>query len=168
MTSGSFFVQTSEDALRHVNLLANGLKKVAIAGWICGAGCGAMAILLARILINPDHSNSAPGHEMAGLTFVAAFMASALLVFSTLYFLSGWGLSHQLPWARYAAAGTFLAKILLCVWVGRGSFRGMIFFLMVAAWDFYGLWVLLSKETGQLLTSTEVRQPSGKPANLVT
>jgi hypothetical protein len=161
MTSGSFFVQNSEDALRHVNQLADGLKKVALAGWVCGVGCGAMAIMLARML----HTS---GNGTGGLAFIAGFMAAALFIFSTLYYLSGWGLSRQLPWARYTAAGTFIAKILLCVWLGRSSVAAIIFFLMVAAWDLYGLWVLLSKETGQLFASTEVSQASGKPADLAT
>jgi hypothetical protein len=170
MTSGSFFVQNSEDALRHVNQLAAGLKKVAIAGWVSGAGCSAMALMLAHFLINPkSHSNAAPGLlEMGGVTLIAVFMAAALLVFSSLYFVAGWGLSHQKSWARYTAAGTFIAKILLCVWLGRGTLAAMIIFLGIAGWDIYGLWVLLSKETGQLFASTEVRQASGKPANLVT
>ena len=73
-------------------------------------------------------------------------MASALLVFSSLYYVSGWGLDHQKNWARYFATGTLLAKVLLCVWLGRSSLAAMILFLLIASWDFYGLWVLLSKE----------------------
>jgi hypothetical protein len=57
---------------------------------------------------------------------------------------------------------------LLCVWLGRGAVGAMIVFLLIAAWDFYGLWVLLSKETGQLFSSRETSQVSVKPANLVT
>jgi hypothetical protein len=44
----------------------------------------------------------------------------------------------------------------------------MIVFLVVAAWDLYGLWVLLSKETGELFTSPAPSQATSKPANLVT
>ncbi|MGA2882182.1 MAG: hypothetical protein ABSG13_24790 [Bryobacteraceae bacterium] len=174
MARGSFFVQTQEDALRHVNLLAKGLEKVAIAGMIGGAACGVMAVLLGRLLVTEPQSNTVPGfHEISGVTFVAAFMATGLIVFSGLYFLAGWGLSHRRSWARDTAAATFLAKLLLCVWLGRSSLGAMVLFLMVAAWDIYGLWVLLSKETGQLFTSSQTSSPqisqsSDKPANLVT
>ena len=61
-----------------------------------------------------------------------------------------------------------MPKVLLCVWLGRGAVVAMIVFLLVAAWDFYGLWVLLSKETGQLFSSRETSQVGVKPANLVT
>jgi hypothetical protein len=44
----------------------------------------------------------------------------------------------------------------------------MIVFLLVSGWDVYGLWVLLSKETGELFSSSQVSQASVKPANLVT
>ena len=53
------------------------------------------------------------------------------------------------------AAAMFLAKVLLCVWLGRGSIGAMIVFLIVAAWDIYGLWVLLAKESGQLFSSSQ-------------
>jgi hypothetical protein len=169
MATGSFFIQNSEDALRHVNLLAKGLKKVALAGLVGGIGCGVMAVLLGHFLMAPTQSNPVPGfHELSGITFVASFMSLALLVFSGLYYLAGWGLSQQKAWARYTAAATFVAKVLLCVWLGRGAVGAMIVFLLIAAWDFYGLWVLLSKETGQLFSSRETSQVSVKPANLVT
>ena len=167
----SFLIQRREDALRHVNLLAKGLKKVALAGVVGGTGCGVMAVLLGHFLVTPasPQANAVPGfHELSGITFVATFMAIALLLFSALYFISGWGLARQMGWARYTAAGTFVGKVLLCVWLGRGSVGAMIVFLLVAAWDFYGLWVLLSKETGQLFSSLDPSQPSVKPANLVT
>jgi hypothetical protein len=166
-SSGSFFIQSSEAALRHVKMLADGLKKVALAGLVGGAGCGVMAILLGRFLVNPSTANDVPGpHEMTGLTFVATFMALALLVFSGLYLLASWGLSQQKSWARYTASATFMVKILLCVWLGRGSLVTMLLFLMVSGLDFYGLWVLLAKETGQLFTSPQ--SVPAKPANLVT
>ena len=44
----------------------------------------------------------------------------------------------------------------------------MIVFLCIAGLDFYGLWVLLSKETEQFLSSPKTTQASIKPANLVT
>ena len=151
-------------------MLAKGLKKVGIAGLVGGAGCGVMALLLARVLLNSGaSSNAVPGaQEMSSITFIATFMSTALIVFSILYLIASWGLSHQQCWARYTAAGTFAAKLLLCVWLGRSSVVAMILFLMVAGWDIYGLWVLLSKETGQLFTSPQSTQVSAKPANLVT
>jgi hypothetical protein len=170
MSGASFFIHTTDDALRHVALLAKGLKKVGTAGLVGGVGCGVMALLLGRVLLNSGTQSSAvPGiHEMSGITFIATFMASALIVFSILYLVASWGLLHQQSWSRYMAAGTFAAKLLLCVWLGRGSVVAMILFLMVAGWDVYGLWVLLSKETGQLFTSAQSTQVSAKPANLVT
>jgi hypothetical protein len=175
MASGSLFIQRPEDALRHVEMLAKGLKKVAVAGWVGGAGCAALALLVSHYLgVRHTDSNAIPGfREMSGITLVVSFMATALLVFSSLYFLSGWGLAHQKSWARYSAAATFLAKVLLCVWLGRGSLASMIIFLMIAGWDFYGLWVLVSKETAQLLSPpqtslSEAQQAPVKPANLVT
>lgn len=165
MAGGSFFVQTPESALRHVNLLAKGLKKVAWAGFAGGAGCGVIALILGRFLITPAPSSTVPGfRELSGISFVAWFMTLALLVFAALYFLAGWGLSKQKPWARYTAAAVFLSKILLCVWLGRGSFAAMIIFLVVASWDIYGLWVLLAKETGQLLDSQKLSQAFDSPA----
>lgn len=170
MATGSLFLRNQEHALRHVTLLAKGLRKVAIAGLVGGVGCGVIAALLGRFLEAPaSSSNAIPGfHELSGIGFVAAFMATALIGFSVLYLIAGWGLSHQKPWARYMAAGTFLLKVLLCVWLGRSSFGSMFIFLLVASWDIYGLWVLLSKETGLLFTTPETSQVSGKPANLVT
>jgi hypothetical protein len=167
----SFLIQRREDALRHVNLLAKGLKKVALVGVVGGAGCGVMAVLLGHFLTTPasPQANPVPGFlELSGITFVATFMAIALLLFSSLYFISGWGLAKQKGWARYTAAATFMAKVLLCVWLGRASVQTMIVFLLIASLDFYGLWVLLSKETGQLFSSLDPSQSSVKPANLVT
>ena len=167
----SLLIHRREDALRHVNLLAKGLKKVALAGVVGGAGCGVMAVFLGHFLMTPagSQSNPVPGFlELSGITFVATFMAIALLLFSGLYFISGWGLAKQMGWARYTAAATFMAKVLLCVWLGRASFAAMIVFLLIASLDFYGLWVLLSRETGQLFSSLDPSQPSVKPANLVT
>ncbi len=94
-------------------------------------------------------------------------MTIAMLVFSILYFISGWGLSQQKPWARYTAAATFIFKVLVCVWLGRGSIGAMVVFLMVAGWDVYGLWVLLSKGTAQVFSSPQVspafESPNTKP-----
>jgi hypothetical protein len=175
MTSGSFFIQHSlfiqrrEDALRHVNILAKGLRKIALAGLVGGVAFSFMAAFLGHVLDTHGQSNAVPGiTEMSGITFISWFMAIALLVFSSLYLLVGWGLSQQKRWARYTAAAVFLAKVLLCVWLGRASVPAMIVFLMIAALDFYGLWVLLSKETGHLFSSSEISQPNIKPANLVT
>jgi hypothetical protein len=164
------FVQNREDARRHLDLLVKGLRKVAWAGLAGGAGCGALAILVAHFLVTPGPQSSAiPGaRELSGISFVAWFMTIALLAFSTLYLIAGWGLSHQKSWGRYMAAAVFLAKVLLCLWLGRGSIGAMIVFLVVAAWDLYGLWVLLSKETGELFTSPAPSQATTKPANLVT
>ncbi len=170
MASRSFFIQRPEDAERHVTLLAKGLKSVAIVALVGGAGCGVMALLLGHFLVAPSpQPNAVPGaQELSGITFVAWFMATAMLLFSCLYFVAGWGLSRRKAWARYAAAATFVAKILLCVWLGRGSVGAMMVFLVIASWDFYGLWVLLSKETEQFLSSPKTTQASIKPANLVT
>jgi hypothetical protein len=157
MASSSFFIQRQEDALRHVNLLAKGLKKVALAGWVGGAGCSALALMLTHFLVPAGPaSNPVPGsHEISGVTFVTWFMATALIVFSSLYYVTGWALARQKQWARYAGAATFLSKILLCVWLGRGSVGAMAVFLLISVWDMYGLWVLLAKETGQLFASSE-------------
>ena len=95
-------------------------------------------------------------------------MTIGLIGFSSLYLVIGWGLSHQKQWSRHAAGVVFVLKVLLCVWVGRASIGAMVVFLLIASWDLYGLWVLLSKETAQLFASPEPRQASGKPANLVT
>jgi hypothetical protein len=145
------FVRTREDALRHVNLLGRGLKKVAWAGLIGGLCCGVLAVLEAHFLTSPSPQPNAilGAPELSGISFIAWFMAIALLVFSILYYTAGW-----------------------CVWLGRGSIAAMAVFLLVASWDFYGLWVLLSKETGQLFASpnasSNTTHASGKPANLVT
>jgi hypothetical protein len=170
MAIGSFFIQRPEDALRHLKLLTTGLKKVAWAGLIGGFGCTAMAVFLGRVLVvGSPNANATPGSlEMSGIAFVAWFIAIALIVFSGLYLIAGWGLSHQKRWARYAAGAVFLSKVLLCVWLGRATLASMAIFLLVAGWDLYGLWVLLSKETGQLFSSSEASQVSVKPANLVT
>jgi ABC-type multidrug transport system permease subunit len=170
MASRSFFIQSSEDAQRHIALLAKGLKTVAKIALVGGAGCGVLAILLSHFLVTPHpQPNAVPGvQELSGIAFVAWFMATTMLLFACLYFVSGWGLSHRKPWARYTAAATFVAKVLLCVWLGRGSAGAMIVFLVIASGDFYGLWVLLSKETEQFLSSPKATQASIKPANLVT
>jgi hypothetical protein len=170
MVPGSFFIQRPEDALRHVQQLAKGLKKIATAGWIGGASCTLLAALVSHFLVTGGtNPNPLPGsREISGITLVTWFMAVALLVFSSLYYVSGWGLERQKSWARIFAVGTFLAKVLLCVWLGRGSFSAMFVVLVIAIWDFYGLWVLLSKETAQLFASSNTARASVKPANLTT
>jgi len=161
MASRSFFIQRPEDARRHVALLAKGLQKVAMVGFVAGIGCGAIALLLTRVLAAPHlQPNPTPGfREVAGMIFVTWFMTIALLVFSALYFVAGWGLSHQKDWARYTAAGTFLLKVLLCIWLGRGTATAMVVFLVIASWDLYGLWVLLSRETGLVIGSRQNQTP---------
>ncbi len=175
MATRSFFIQSPEDARRHMNLLASGLKKVALAGAVGGAGCTALAVFLTNVLIiRGTQANPAPGsQETSTITVVAWSLAIAMLLFSGLYYLSGWAIEKQKPWSRYAASGTFLLKILLCVWIGRGSVAAMIVFLLIATGDFYGLWVLLSKVTGSLfssspISSSDTTQAPAKPANLVT
>lgn len=161
MASSSFFIQRPEDALRHLNLLAKGLKRVAIAGLVGGAACSVLAVFLGRFLITPDH-------ETSGMTLVTRWVAMALFVYSGLYLLVSWGLSHQKGWSRYTAAAVFVSKVLLCAWFGRSSLGAMAFFLLVAMCDIYGLWVLLSKETAQLFTSPETSQAAVKPVDLAT
>jgi|ERR1700733_10825646 hypothetical protein len=170
MASRSFFIQSPEDAQHHFALLLKGLRSVAIVALVGGAGCGVMAILLGHFLAVPSpQSNAVAGAQLlSGIAVIAWFMAAAMLVFSGLYFVAGWGLSHRKPWARYTAAAAFLAKLLLCAWLGRVSLGAMIVFLCIAGLDFYGLWVLLSKETEQFLSSPKTTQASIKPANLVT
>jgi len=170
MAGRTFFLQHPDDARRHVDLLARGLKKIAYLGWTAGAGCAALAYLVGHFMVTRStEPNSLPGfQEISGITFVTLFMAIALLAYSTLYFVSGRGLAQQKPWARYLASGTFLTKVLLCVWLGRGSIRAMVVFLVIAVWDFYGLWVLLSSAAGQLFAAPESAQAGVKPANLAT
>jgi uncharacterized membrane protein len=155
MTRGSFFLQTPEEARRHVTLLEKGLKKVGWTGMVGGAGCGMIAMLLGRFMtLSGPQSSGIPGaRELSGVSLVAWFLTIGLLFFSILYLVASWGLSHQKSWARYMAASVFLLKVLVCVWLGRGSIGAMCIFLFVAAWDFYGLWVLLAKETGHLFSS---------------
>ncbi len=166
----SFFIQDRDKALRHITLLAKGLKKVAIAGWVGGAGATLLALMLSHFVISPGpQSVATPGfRELSGISFVAWFLAIAMLVFSTLYYISGWGLANQKSWARYSAAGTFMLKILLCVWLGRGTLGAMVVFLLIASCDIYGLWVLLSKQTADLLQAPQSNQARIKPANLVS
>jgi hypothetical protein len=166
----SFFIQDPDKALRHVNLLAKGLKKVAIAGWVAGLSSTVLALLLNRFVVTPGPQASAtPGfRELSGIAFVAWSLAIALLGFSTLYFVSGWGLAHQKNWGRYAAAGTFVLKVLFCLWLGRATLSATLVFLFISSCDIYGLWVLLSKETGQLFSVPQPNQAQIKPANLVS
>ena len=159
MTSRSLFIARPEDAQRHVSALAKGLRKIAIVGWVAGVGCSGLAMLVTHVFVTSNSGpNPVPGfQELSGIAFVAWFMAVAMLAFSSLYFVAGWGLANQKPWGRYVGAGAFVLKVLLCLWLGRGSVVAMFVFLAISSWDFYGLWVLLSKETGQLFQS---RQPS--------
>jgi hypothetical protein len=170
MVARSIFIQSPEDAARHVNHLAAGLRRFAISGWISGAACTALALFISHYLTGViTRAGAAPGPgPTSGIAFLAWVMAIALLVFSTLYFIAGWGLAQKKPWSRYAAAGTFLLKTLLCIWVGLNSPAAMIIFLLLAGWDIYGLWVLMSKETGQLLSAPHATQASVNPANLAT
>lgn len=163
MPSRSFFIQRPEDALRHIKMLAQGLKKSAIAGWVGGFGCIVMAALLGHFTANPHATATSGSSEISEVTLAAWFMAIALTVFSTLYFVAGWGLSRQKRWSRHLAAGTFLLKVLLCLWLGRGSAIAMFVFLGIATWDFYGLWVLLSNETGKLFGRGQPAPASSYP-----
>ena len=172
MTTRSFFVQRPEDALRHLKILADGLNKLALAGWISG-GCSALLALLMGRFLNPHPQPGATGtQEMSGIVLFAWFIAAILLVFSTLYFVAGKGLEQRKNWARNTAAAAFLAKVLLCMWLGRGSLGAMLVLLTIATWDLYGLWVLAAKETGLLFTTTAAEidsaanpeQTSAKPA----
>jgi hypothetical protein len=164
MAQGSFFVQSREDALRHLNLLTQGLKRLAIPGLISGLGCGLMGLLLRRFLTFSPSGASGDG----GFTSIAWFLATVLVVVSIIYLILAWALARHNRWARYAAASTFALKILLCVWLGLASFSTLLILLLFSSIDVYGLWVLLSQETGLLFSSPEASQASGKPANLVT
>jgi len=167
MDARSIFIQRPEDAARHVNTLAAGLRRFAISGWISGTACVALALFVSHYLTGFMTRPGAPpgSRETSGITFMAWALAIALLVFSTLYFIAGWGLVQKKPWARYAAAGIFLLKVLLCIWVGLSSAAAMIIFLLLAGWDLYGLWVLMAKETGELLSAAPATPASVKPVN---
>src|SRR5579862_9739306 len=141
----AFFVQSPDDALRHLKILAVGLNKLALAGWITGGCCTLLALTVTHFLSPHPQPNAPPGsQEMSGIVLITWFMALAMLVFSTLYFVAGKGLVQRKSWARNIAAGTFLFKILLCVWLGRGTPGAMLVFLTLCTWDLYGLWVLLA------------------------
>lgn len=174
MASRSFFIQTPEDARRHLDLLAKGLKKLGLAGWAGGGGCALLALMVTRYFgLHSAQADPASGLQpMSGISLITWILAIAMLLFSTLYYVAGWALEKQKGWARYIAAGTFLIKTLLCVWIGRASVASIIVFLMIAAWDIYGLWVLLSKETGLLFTSpakvSDTTPASVNPANSVS
>jgi hypothetical protein len=165
MDSGSFFIQTPGDARRHVEQLINGLKKVAFVSLVGGLCCSALAMFFSRFLApaGPQPSADSGLNQNSGVTFAAWCIAIALLVMAALYLVAAWGLGRRKPWARYTAAGTFLVKVLLCLWLGRASFGAMIMFLFLASWDFYGLWVLLAKETGHLFVSLQFPHPDIVP-----
>jgi hypothetical protein len=167
MDARSIFIRRPEDAARHVNTLAAGLRRFAISGWISGAACLALALFVSRYLTGfMTHASATSGaRETSPIAFLAWAMAIALLVFSTLYFVAGWGLAQKKPWSRYFTAGTFLLKTLLCIWIGLSSPAAMIIFLLLAGWDLYGLWVLMSKEAGQLLSAPRATPASVKPVN---
>lgn len=174
MDTRSFFVRRPEDALRHLKLLSDGLNKLALAGWITGGCCTLLALLVNHFLSPTPLPNAPPGsQEMSGIVRIIWFMAIAMLVFSSLYFIAGRGLAERKNWARNTGAATFLLKVLLCVWLGRGTPGAMLVFLTLCTWDLYGLWVLMAKETGLLFTATattagDAEHTSAKPANLVT
>ncbi len=167
MDASSIFIHRSEDATRHLNTLAAGLRRFALTGWISGSACTALALFVNHYLTGfITGPGVLPGsRQTSGIAFLAWAMAVALLAFSTLYFIAGWGLTQKKPWSRYFAAGVFLLKVLLCIWVGLSSPAAMIVFLLIAGWDLYGLWVLLAKETGQLLSIQHSAPASVKPVN---
>jgi len=162
MVSGSFFIQRREDAVRHLQILSQGLKKVAQAGLVSGAGCVVLALLVGRSLgaYNVHAEDNPGGLAVSGMSLVIWLMAIALIGFSALYLIAGWGLSRRTKWARYTASIVFILKVLLCLWLGRTSLGVMFIFLLISTFDLYGLWVLLSKETEQLFTSPETTQAS--------
>jgi hypothetical protein len=165
MDSSAFFIQRPQTARRHLDLLVKALRQIAIVGWIGGGAYTLLALFVSRFLgLNSFHPDGKPGSmELSGMTFITWFIAIGLLLFSTLYYVAGRGLSQQKAWARYLAAITFLIKALICVWLGRHSILGMVIFLGIAALDFYGLWVLLSNETARLFTSGSQSAPSFSP-----
>lgn len=167
MASRPFFIQTQDDARRHVDQLAKGLKKLGLAGFIGGGACTLLALVVTHYFgLRPAESDTAPGTQaMSGIALLTWLLAVAMLFFSTLYYVAGWALEKHKSWARYTVAGTFLIKILLCILIGRGSFASIIIFLLIAAWDVYGLWVLLSKETGVLFASP-AKSPDTTPASV--
>jgi len=164
MAGGSFFIQRPEAAVRHLEILTQGLKKVALAGFVSGGGCVVLALLVGRSLgaYNVHASDNPGGMAISGMSLVIWFMALALIVFSSLYLIVSWGLARRTTWSRHAASIVFVLKVLLCVWLGRTSPGVMFIFLLISTFDLYGLWVLLSKETGQLFASPESTQP-GNP-----
>jgi hypothetical protein len=167
MGARSIFIQTPEDAARHVSTLAAGLRRFSISGWISGAACTGLALFISHVLNGATaHAGATPGSpQVTGIAFLAWAWAIALLVFSTLYFIAGQGLAQKKPWSRYAAAGTFLLKTLACIWMGLNSPVAMVIFLLLAGWDLYGLWVLMSKETGQLLSAPRAAPAPVEPVN---
>lgn len=164
MARETFSIQNPADALRHLQILTQGLKRIAIPGMISGVGCAVIAVLLGRFL----GSNRPGSSDGFGLTPIAWFLAAALIVISSLYLVIAWGLAHHVKWARHAAAIVFILKIALCFWFGLASLSALVILLLFSSVDIYGLWVLLSKETGQLFSSPHASQASPKPANLVT
>ena len=164
MARGSFIIQNPEDAQRHLQMLTQGLKRVAVPGLISGVGCGVIAVLLGRFVV----INNPGSGEGIGLTSVAWLMAAVLASISSAYLFVAWALARRKRWARYAAAAVFVLKILFCVRFGLASLSTLVILLLFSSVDFYGLWVLLSKKTGQLFSSPEPSRASGKPANLVT
>jgi hypothetical protein len=161
MDSGSFFIQTPGDARRHVEQLTNGLKKVAFVSLVGGLSCSALAIFFSRFLApaGPQPRAGSGLNQNSGVAFAAWCIAIALLAMAGLYLVASWGLGRRKSWARYTAAATFSVKVLLCLWLGRAGVGAMIMFLFLASWDFYGLWVLLAKETGQLFASPQSPHP---------
>jgi hypothetical protein len=167
MDSGSFFIQTPENARRHFEQLTSGLKKVAFVSLVGGLCCCALGVFFSRFLApaGPQPSAVPVSNQNSGVASAAWYIAIALLAMAGLYLVASWGLGRRKPWARYTAAGTFLVKALLCLWLGRVSLGAMVMFLFLASWDFYGLWVLLAKETGQLFASPQSLRPATVPSD---
>jgi hypothetical protein len=179
MAASTFFLQRPrlhpDDARRHLGLLVRGLKNIAYVGWSSAAGCTFLALLIGRFLFTrPTQPGTVSDFQgLSAIVFVAWFMAIAMLVFSTLYFVSGFGLARQKTWAHYMASVTFMTKILLCLALGRISIRAMLVFLVISSWDFYGLWVSLSAPVAQLFSRQvegipESTQAEAKPVNLIS
>ena len=150
------FVQSPEDARRHLEQLIAGLKKAGIGGLALSAVCTALAMFLTR-LVSPTAATSGL-NGVGSVALVAWWMAGALAFFSVMYIVSSYGLANRKGWARYFAAGAFALKIVLCLWLGRASLAASLLLLSMVILDVYGLWILLGKETGALFA------PASAPA----
>lgn len=159
MDSDSFFIQRPADARLHLGRLTAGLKRLAVVGLVVAGCCGLIAILLGWQFLDltyRPHPNDGLGIlGIFGLAFLAGAATVVLVGFSALYLVLSWSLARRWKWSRYAGRVIFSLKILLSVFLGLSSPQTMIAFLVVASWDLYGLWVMLSKGTEQLFTSLE-------------